>query len=132
MQLRDYQVDLSKRIKETIDNYGICYFAGEVRIGKTLTALTVANNYKKVLFVTKKKAIPSVLDDFEKIGYDYDLFVTNYESLHKVTNNDYDLVICDESHTLGAFPKPSKRVKQLKKIITGDLLLMSGTPHPES
>lgn len=132
MQLRDYQIDLSKKIKETIDNYGICYFAGEVRIGKTLTALTVANNYDKVLFVTKKKAMSSILDDFEKIGYNYNLTVINYESLHKLEDTGYALVICDESHTLGAFPKPSKRVKQLKKLVKKDLLLMSGTPHPES
>jgi hypothetical protein len=132
MKLRDYQKDLSKECLRKLQQLHICYLSGEVRTGKTLVALTIGLNYKSVLFVTKKKAISSILSDFEKIGYDYDLTVINYESLHKLEKKQYDLVICDESHTCGAFPKPSKRVKILKEIVSSDLLLMSGTPHPES
>ena len=47
-----------------------------------------------------------------------------------------DLVICDEAHSMGAFPKPSKRAKDVKGILAAMdsplLILMSGTPTPES
>lgn len=45
------------------------------------------------------------------------------------------MIIIDEAHTLGAFPKPSKRAKQIKEIIRKHktyVCLLSGTPTPES
>ena len=45
----------------------------------------------------------------------------------------WDLVIIDEAHSLGAFPKPSLRTKRLKELINNaNVILMSGTPNPES
>ena len=43
----------------------------QTRTGKTLTALTAAENYgaKNVLFVTKKKAIDSIVSDYELGGF---------------------------------------------------------------
>ncbi|MES1987229.1 MAG: hypothetical protein V4440_04215, partial [Pseudomonadota bacterium] len=70
---------------------------------------------KKVLFVTKKKAIGSIQQDFEDLAPGYDLFLTNFESLHKC-GKDFDLIIVDESHSIGAYPQPSERTKELKKI----------------
>jgi hypothetical protein len=85
-----------------------------------------------VLFVTKKKAISSIESDYKTAGYCYKIKVINYESLHKIKGN-FDLIICDESHCLGAFPKPSKRVKQLKELVKyNHLILMTGTLLPES
>ena len=44
-----------------------------------------------------------------------------------------DLVIVDESHCLGAFPKPSVRTKSIKEIVGSKYcILLSGTPTPES
>ena len=66
---------------------------------------------------------------------DYDLVVINYESLHKVEDRSFDLIVLDEAHSMGAFPKPSKRAKQVKNILTtsnSDVILLSGTPTPES
>ena len=61
--------------------------------------------------------------------------VINYESLHKV-EGIFDLVILDEAHSMGAFPKPSKRAKQVKEMLVTyknpDVILLSGTPTPES
>jgi len=109
----------------------------EVRTGKTLTSLGIAQvlGCKEVLFVTKKKAISSIESDFLLLKPSYNITVINYESLHKIDNLPYDMLIVDEAHTLGAFPKPSKRAKDIKDIVkkyNPYLCLMSGTPTPES
>jgi hypothetical protein len=112
----------------------------EVRTGKTLTSLSIADNIdaQQVLFVTKKRAIPSIQGDYEALPKtnDFDLTCINYESLHKLDENKWGLIILDEAHCLGAFPKPSKRAKQVKEIISNNptvsVILLSGTPTPES
>ena len=79
--------------------------------GKTLTSLGLADKLgrKNVLFVTKKKAISSIESDYATLNPNYNIVVINYESLHKIDDLPYDMMILDEAHTLGAFPKPSKR-----------------------
>jgi hypothetical protein len=52
--------------------------------------------------------------------------------LHKVKDK-YDLVILDEAHSIGAFPKPSKRTKLLKELFFNTkIVYLSGTPSSES
>lgn len=134
MQLRDYQEDLANRAYQIIKNNGLVYLAMEVRTGKTLTALAVAENYNasNVLFVTKKKAIDDIKSQAEKLGTYFKLEVVNFEQLHNVTD-DYDLIIIDEAHSIGAFPTPSLRAKELKRICNGKaIIFLSGTPTPES
>ena len=94
----------------------IVYLQFSVRVGKTATALETCRLYgaKKVLFLTKKKAISSIESDYKDFGFTFDLTVINNESLQKITDNDFDLVIQDEAHSMGAFPKPSKRTKDFK------------------
>jgi hypothetical protein len=110
----------------------------EVRTGKTLTSLGIADKVKakNVLFITKKKAISSIEDDFHLLKPSFDLTTINYESLHKLPKpGNWDVIVCDEAHSMGAFPKPSKRAKQVKLIIQGCqpyVILLSGTPTPES
>jgi len=59
--------------------------------------------------------------------------VINNESLHTVERNDFDLVIMDEAHRLGAFPKPTKITTSLKQRFSKlPMIFLSGTPHPES
>ena len=136
IQLREYQVNLSKEGASILRHNGIVYLAMEVRTGKTLVSLTIANimQAKSVLFVTKKRAMSSIQNDFDAIGYTYNLDIINYESLHKVTDTDYDIIIVDETHSIGAFPKPSLRAKRLKKLFTRGtgMIALSGTPTPES
>jgi len=135
MKLRDYQEDITKRGLEILTNYHVLYLAMEMRTGKTITSLSIAERYgaDNILFVSKKKALQSIIDDHKKMGFKSSLFAINYESLHKIPNINWSLVIIDEAHSLGAFPKPSKRTKQLKKICAGKpIILMSGTPSPES
>ena len=62
MKLRPYQKELSEKGCDVLTELGIVYFAMEVRTGKTLTALNTAELFgaRRVLFLTKKKAIGSI------------------------------------------------------------------------
>jgi hypothetical protein len=138
IQLRPEQ---KVKVDETISvlaKYHIAYLAAEVRTGKTIMALSVAHTsnhryYGRVCFITKKKAISSIETDYRDSGYHFDKFtVTNFEQVHTLAH-EYDLYIIDEAHSLGAFAKPSGRTKKLRELIgTSDVLLMSGTPNPET
>lgn len=133
-ELRDYQESISDKAAEILNKFHMVYLAMEVRTGKTLTALATAKKYKakKVLFVTKKKAIEDIQSQADQMEADFFLYVTNYEQLHKVESN-WDCCIIDEAHSIGAFPTPSERAKNLKRICKGSsIILMSGTPTPES
>jgi hypothetical protein len=137
IQLRDYQIDIIAKGTKIIQQYGFVYLAMEVRCGKTLTSLGIAKYLfsEKVLFLTKKKAISSIQNDYNMLGPLYHLTVINYESLHKIDTTDWDLIICDEAHCLGNFAKPSKRAIQVKDLIAktkAKVILLSGTPTPES
>ena len=47
----------------------------------------------------------------------------------------YESIVLDEAHSMGAYPKPSKRAKQVKQIVRKQnpyVTQMSGTPTPES
>tara|TARA_R100000988_G_scaffold103553_1_gene83359 strand:- start:1032 stop:2264 length:1233 start_codon:yes stop_codon:yes gene_type:complete len=137
IKFRDYQLDIISKGVNIIRSSGFLYLAMEVRTGKTLTSLGIATliKVKDVLFITKKKAISSIAEDYDKLQPPYNLEIINYESLHKIKQTGWDLIVCDEAHTLGAFPKPNKRAKQIKEIITRSnpfVILLSGTPTPES
>ena len=66
-EFRDYQRDIIKEGVRIISDHGFLYLAMEVRTGKTLTSLGIAEciNCKKVLFLTKKKAVSRVEGDLE-------------------------------------------------------------------
>ena len=119
IEFRDYQTDIINKGSNIILENGFVYLAMEVRTGKTLTSLGIAEKISssKVLFLTKKKAISSIEKDYELLNPPYHLTVTNYESIHKLPNTKWDLIVCDEAHSLGAFPKPNKRAEQVKELI---------------
>jgi len=137
INLRDYQKKIVDLGYSKLINYNLVYLSMEVRTGKTLTALSLANKFSNelVLFVTKKKAIASIQKDYELLQPDYKIEVINYESLHKFSGEPQTIII-DEAHSLGTYPKPSKRFKDLKNIVKNNpysrLILLSGTPSPES
>lgn len=134
LQLRPYQEKLSAQGVEILKHKKIVYLALEVRVGKTLTALNIAKLYgaKNVLFLTKKKAISSIQWDYDNFGFDFDLTIINDESLHLVAGN-FDLIIHDEHHRFGAFPKPNKVAVLFKKRYSHlPMIFLSGTPTPES
>lgn len=134
IQLRKYQEKNVYEGLKILQQHKILYLAMQTRTGKTLTSLSIANKYEanNVLFVTKKKVINSVQQDYDKLNPNYEITIINYESLHKI-NGKFDLIIIDESHSLGAFPKPSKRTHRLKKICGNlPIIYLSATPTPES
>ena len=61
--LRDYQEEAANKIAALLRTQGCAYLAGEVRTGKTLMALAAAQRlgYKRILFISKLKAIPSII-----------------------------------------------------------------------
>lgn len=134
LELRNYQLQNAKEATEILNDLGLVYLQHEQRSGKTLTALQIAKNInaQSVLFLTKKKAISSIVKDFQDFGFNFAIEVTNYESLHKITGT-YDLIILDEASTLGAFAKPSIRTKLIKqKFANYKIIFLSGTPASES
>ncbi len=138
IKLRDYQKSIVNKATEVLHRSGFVYLAMEVRTGKTLTSLSIAEKLeaKKILFITKKKAISSIEDDYEKLNPSFYMHTINYESLHKVSYDlHWDVIIADEAHSMGAFPKPSKRARDVKMRIlksSAKVILLSGTPTPES
>jgi hypothetical protein len=132
--LRDYQTEISQKANIILKEKRIVYLMMQVRTGKTLTALETAKLYgaNNVLFLTKKKAISSIESDYTNFGYTFNLTVTNDEQLANIEGN-FDLIIHDEHHRFGAFPKPSKRVKEFKlKYSRVPMIFLSGTPASES
>ena len=133
-QLRLYQQQAAYDLVAILKHERIAYLRGEVRTGKTFTALETARRLgvRSCLIVTKKKAIASIEADRDALGLDGAVEVTNYEQVSKRIGRHYDLLIVDEAHSIGAYPKPSKRWYDLQGIHFKYLLLMSGTPSPES
>jgi superfamily II DNA or RNA helicase len=134
MELRKYQIEIAQEATEKLSKLKIVYLVCEVRTGKTLIALETAKMFgaKKVLFLTKKKAINSILSDFKALNYQYELTVINNESVHLIKDK-FDLVISDEHHRNGAFPKPNNATKIIKEKFSHlPMIFLSGTPTPES
>ena len=134
IRLRDYQDRIAGEAADRLSRLGICYLGMECRTGKTLTALSAAERTgaRSVLFVSKLKALPSVRNDYAMLQPPYAMTAVNYESVHKVSG-EWDLVILDEAHNLGQFPRPNQRARRLREICGGlPVLYLSGTPSPES
>lgn len=137
LKWRPYQSRIINKAREVINQYGFVYLAMEVRTGKTLTALGTAQacGFRNIVFLTKKKAISSIVADYQLLNPSYKCDVINYESMHKLEISRCDFLVLDEAHGLGAFPKPSNRAKNVKDFIRRHnccVCLLSGTPTPES
>lgn len=135
-QLRSYQRELAEQGLAILSKYEIVYLAMEVRCGKTLTALSIADQYgaKNVLFLTKKKAVESgtILNDYNLLAPSYTITIINNESIHKLTGT-YDLLISDEHHRNGSYPKPNLTTKEIKKRYGHlPMIFLSGTICIES
>jgi hypothetical protein len=135
--LRDYQQAAVNKAVDQIRAGKIAYLGMQTRTGKTLTALSIAARHHAgelttVLFLTKKKAISSVEADYKAGGFKYRLTVTNYEQAEKL-EPVFDIVIIDEAHNFGAYPKPSLRTKNVKRLCRNiPVIFLSATPTPES
>jgi len=137
LNLRDYQKEIHDKDIRVLKHFGFLYLAVQVRVDKSLTSLANAETIgaKSVLFITKKKALGSVESDYLAFMPPFQIDIKNWGSEHKAVGA-YDLIITDEAHGLGAFPKPSGRVKNVREIYERNnhpaVILLSGTPTPES
>src|SRR6056300_930413 len=138
MEFRPYQKEIISEGSRKLSTNSFLYLAMEVRTGKTLTAMGICENINAshVLFLTKKKAMDSISKDYDLMCPNgFSIWVMNYESMHKLPDIKWDVIIIDEAHTLGAFPKPNKRAKQVKDMVAkcnSKVIFLSGTPTPES
>jgi hypothetical protein len=137
VEYRPYQKEIIKRGSEVLREHGFVYLAMEVRTGKTLTSLGIAEEVgaENVLFLTKKKAISSITNDSNMLCPSYVLFVLNYESIHRLPDVRWDLIICDEAHFNGGIPQAKQEAKDVATLIyknKSKVILLSGTPTPES
>lgn len=133
MKLHGHQERALKDCRRILSEEGCVYLAGEVRTGKTLVALHLAYGLTtQVLFVTKKMAINGIQKQVKESGLALNITITNYEQLHKL-KPIYDVVIIDEAHTLGMYPKPARRARLLCALtLNTRVVMLSGTPSPES
>jgi hypothetical protein len=134
IHLRPYQQAAADKLVGILKARRIAYLCGAVRTGKTLTAMDAIRQLgvQRVLVLTKKKAIASIEKDRDGYGLTDRVTVTNYEQAGKYTGQSWGLLVVDEAHGVGAYPKPSKRFKDIRAMNYSMVLLMSGTPSPES
>ncbi len=119
LKLRPYQEEIAEQGWAILSKDKIVDLAMEVRCGKTLTALSIAERYgaKNVLFLTKKKAVESgtIQNDYNLLAPSYTITIINNESLHKVTGT-YDFLISDEHHRclIGETLVNNTKIKNIK------------------
>ena len=139
MKLFPNQEALLTQALEVLKRYRFLYLTLETRVGKTpisiMAAFELAN---KVLFATKKSAMKDISETLAKLSEDYDLShkrldIVSCDSLHKIEKGEYPVIIADEAHGYGAYPLPTLRAKELRRISRGCVVIMlSATPTPES
>ena len=80
IEYRDYQKEIIEKGIDVLKKNNFLYSAMEVRTEKTLTRLGICRELdaKKVLFLTKKKAISSIESDYSMLNPNYELTVVNY------------------------------------------------------
>lgn len=134
-KLRDYQIEVANKASKIIKEKKLVAIFSMVRTGKTLMSLQTCENIKakNILFITKKKAISSIEEDYNSFSFSFDITITNRESLHKLESDNFDVVVIDEVHGYTSYPKPSKYYKDVKKRFGNiPMIFLSGTPTPES
>ena len=135
-----HQIEYSNRLYKLLKAKGYAYLAGKPRSGKTYTAILtmeLSDKVDAVLVLTKKKAIDGWLkfmDGNTELKHKY--IVINYEQVKKQFNSlkgNFQAIIIDESHNLGALPKMSQRTKDIAKLCWNvPHLHLSGTAIVES
>jgi len=69
MEFRSYQKEIITKGVSILNKHSFLYLAMQVRTGKTLTSLGIAEamGCRNLLFITKKKAISSIENDVTKL-----------------------------------------------------------------
>lgn len=116
--LYPHQSRAAAEVEERLHSRRLCYLTGEVRTGKTITALEVVRSmgFDTVLVVTKKKAIASIERDRDGMGLTDRVIVTNFEQLPKFAGKSFGLLIVDEAHAclVGSTLVDGVKIKDMK------------------
>lgn len=145
MKLKEYQKSLVEEAINIIHTHSMVYLAMETRTGKTpvsiMAASYIANEIgnPSILFSTKKSAMKSIERTFRELQSDIpelehiSLQIVSMDSLHRVEYEPNRVLIIDEAHGIGAYPKPSKRAISLAGLSRDCIVIyLSATPTPES
>lgn len=141
-----HQVEKANEAVKILKELGYVYINGQPRSGKTFTSILIAEQCEKVksvMVLTKKQAIdgwlkfitPDLRCKYTVINYEQ---LGTYNAQRKIVNlkhnpSEYQLVIIDESHNIGAYPKPSGRWRVVKSFCMHlPHIHLSGTPVIES
>lgn len=131
-----YQETLALKAFNILSERGLVYLAMEERTGKTLTSLLIAEHYraKRVLVITKKKALDGWNTTISAYKPGFSVAVINYESLKKLEGLEFDFAIIDEAHYgLSSYPKPSSTAKVVQKFVYSlPVVFLSATPSSQS
>jgi hypothetical protein len=134
MTLKPHQINAVQQAAPILRKKGLVYIFGQPRVGKSLIALELYKQNPpkaqgRCIVFTKKNAIA----DWAKYQEFYNFDVINYEQVTKCDPNAYNLVIIDEAHNFGAFPRPTQRISDFCRFCAGKpLIYLSGTPFVES
>ena len=133
---RDDQIALAVQGYHVLREHMIVYLAGEERVGKSLTAILIAEmcaNVERILVITKKQPLKGWNELFEQYNSFKKFSGSTYHSAHKLDPADYDLIILDESHNyISSYPKPNTIHKKIARLTKGKpLIFSSATPHPQ-
>lgn len=131
-----HQIEISDKGYEVLKANGLVYLALEERCGKTGIALRISELSKaeRILIITKKKALPGIEEHIKGLPITKTYHAINYESLHKLTRTDFDLIIIDEAHAnLSAYPKVGKIWKAVYKLTKDKpIIYLSATPSAQT
>ena len=132
----DHQIEIADKAFKVLKENALVYLAMEERTGKTLTSILVAeqSKAKKVLIITKKKALEGWDETFRKFDVTKTYTSINYESLHKLSSKSFDLIIIDEAHSnLSAYPRVGTIWKKVYELTKGKpIIFLSATPSAQT
>lgn len=144
MILTKYQEDLIEQAVEIARIHRLVYLAMETRTGKTPVSISAAYalareyDFDEIVFATKRAAMSGVSETFDRMLNNYPHLeeitpqIVSMDSLHHLSPKPRVLII-DEAHSFGAYPKPSLRARNLHKISADCIIIyLSATPTPES
>jgi hypothetical protein len=133
LELTEIQKQMVETGTEILRKHKILYLMFETQVGKTPTSLKIAENISKdILFITKKKMIAEIPAYLANFAITAKVKAISMDSIHKEQYVKNRVVITDEAHSFGAYPKPTKRCKDLMKIVKDNhIIFLSATPTPE-
>lgn len=132
----EHQKVIAEEAEAIIRENAIVYLSMEERTGKSGTVIRMCENLRPhfILIITKKRAIEGWQEHLDNLPTKKNYTIINYEMVHKVQLDKYQLIVLDEAHAnLSMFPKPGKRWKDVEKLTRGKpLAYLSATPSAQS